>query len=132
MDILPLQSIQNLLCAGRAFFGIHLQHLLQQRFEVGIDGWVELRSRSEEKWLLAWVNTGQQVMKQSSKAIDIRTRRALCLSILFGCRISWRAKRDSIMLFARLENTRNAEIDQIEMTIFADHHIGRFQVAKDD
>ena len=36
------------------------------------------------------------------------------------------------MLFAWLKDTCDPKVNQVDMPIFADHHVGRLEIAKDD
>src|SRR5947209_19736997 len=74
----------------------------------------------------------QQLVKESSQAVDVCSRSCLCSAILFWGGITWGAKRDSIRGLPRFKVASNAKVNKVEMTGRCAHHIGWLEIAEDD
>src|SRR6266566_4279514 len=98
-----------------------------------------MRNRLSLQWcsfkakrILLWVVPCQQLVKESSQAVDVCPRSCLRSSILFWCGIAWGAKRDRILGLTWFKVASNAKVNQVEMTGRCAHHIGWFEIAVDN
>ena len=82
------QLLQHLLRAFGTFLRVHIQHILQERGQFAVDTCIDLRGGQEEEWLVAWIDTGQQIVQQRAQAIDIGAGCALRLAVLFRSRVA--------------------------------------------
>src|SRR6266699_2813909 len=98
-----------------------------------------MRNRLSLQWcsfkakrILLWAVPCQQLVKESSQAVDVCPGSCLRSSILFWGGIAWGAKRDGIPGLPWFKVASNAKVNQVDMTGRCSHHIGWLEIAEDD
>ena len=77
--------------------------------------------------------SADQFTEQNSERVDIRGRRDLSAAALFGCCVSGCIRMQLRLQFlVVVEEFGNAKIQQLDLTVVCDQHVGRFEVAMHD
>jgi hypothetical protein len=74
----------------------------------------------------------KQFMEDDSQAVDVGSGVGLCLSVLLWGRIAGSAHDACVFGLAVLEETCDAEVNELQDARASDHDVGGFQVPEDD
>src|SRR6266568_5916586 len=75
---------------------------------------------------------GEQLVQNSSQAVDIGARGGLRFTVLLRSGVPQRAEGDGIFGLAWFEMTRDAEVDQVQLALKRAHDVSRLQITKND
>src|SRR2546425_2368371 len=74
----------------------------------------------------------ETVMQRCTETIQVGAWIGLRGTMLFWWCIARRTQKHSILLLAFFEETCNAKINQVDVSVGSDHHIGWFEIAEND
>jgi hypothetical protein len=132
------QGLVHLSRCLEAVRGVLLHRLEHNRLDRGRNARVDLARGLESPGVnparggVGGYAVRQQVVEGCPQGVDVRTRICLAAAVLLKGRVSPRTQRGRISGRRRFEDARDAKVDQLDLPVPGEHHVGGLHVPEND